>query len=113
MKALLALLLFIPATSFGLDNCRITRQTVFGATTVNTIAIPAKGNRRCLAIENVSNNTNIVHIGFNGIDNVNGKISLGSSVVWMPIVPPMNAIWLKASNMAAGTSVLTTILEGE
>ncbi len=114
MKLILLLLMLIPTSAFAdLNNCRITTQFMIGATNTTTLVLAAKGNRRCLMVQNTSLGSTTIYLKFGAstisFANMTG-LQLTAGTMWAPIVVPMNELYI-SSNSALGAS--TMIIQGE
>ncbi len=114
MKLILLLLMLIPMSAYAdLNNCRITTQTLIGATNTTVQALAIKGNRRCLVVQNTSLGSTTVYLKFGpatgGFSTITG-LQLSAGTMWSPIIVPMNDIWV-SSNSSVGTS--TMFIQGE
>lgn len=106
MKFIFVILAFLPGF-LEADVCRITSQTDFSARPTSASALSETRARKCLVFQN--NGASTVYIKFDSAHSGTENYSLASGATWMPIVCPVNAVYIRS---AAGT-VLTTVLEGK
>ncbi len=113
MKVLLLAILIFSSSAFAdmsLNNCQMTTQTDFGATTVSTRALLNSPYRKCLIFQ--SKTTATLYIKFGSAHGttspLEGFVMSGASTFWAPIPLPTNSIYIKSS---AGIGTVT-ILEG-
>lgn len=121
MKFLVMLLLAgLPAFADGTYNCTVTTQSDVNITGSTTLALSANSARRCLIIENklvIGNAASTLEIKFlpSGASTSNVSftgtqgLKVASGSPWMPVILPINAIYLKSSS---GT-LPVTIIEGQ
>lgn len=111
MKLFLFIMLF-SSLSFAqtLNNCRITNQSLFGATTIATQGLPMKANRRCLVIQNATAGTTIYVTFDSSATPTSAGVALTGGTIWAPSVIPMNAIFISSGSAKGGTTML---MQGE
>lgn len=120
MKFLIALLISTVAQA-QTYNCTVTTQSDLNITGNTTLSLAANSARRCLSIQNkliVGNAASTLEVKYlpsgmtsssTSFTGVQGLKIASTDGVYMPIILPINAIYLKATS---GT-VPVTIIEGQ
>ena len=109
MKVILGLIFIFSVSAQAVqgDSCVITTQTDFGATTVSIRALSTSPYRKCLVFQMKGATTAYIKFG-SAHTGTEGVAISGASTFWMPIIVPINSVYIKSS---AGT-VPVVILEG-
>lgn len=101
---LFSLLFSVNAFSAQGNNCLITTQIDFGATTTSAKVSSTNSYRKCLILQNLS--ASIVYVKFGSAHTGTENLQVGANSRWEPLVIPTGAIWLKS---AAGNASIVVI----
>lgn len=97
MKSLLVLLFLFSSVSYGHTNvCKMTNQIISNATTTDSTPLAANNLRKCLIIQNVSNNAVNVIIKLNSSISTTEGLQLAQFGGWEPVNVPLGAIHMKS-----------------
>jgi hypothetical protein len=106
MKIFIIAFLFVTNGWAITQNCKMTATEV-GATTISYNVLSKNANRRCLYIQNKG--ALPVFVKFDSDQSTNQGVLIGSSVIWQPVIAPMNKLYIRSSS---GTQAVV-VGEGE
>lgn len=88
-------------------NCKVTSQSDVTVTTTSTKFLSSDARRACLIVVNKGAAT--IYIKFQSAHSGTEGIALAANGTWESLVPPMDAVYMKA---ASGT-VTTAVIAGD